>query len=91
MNSVQRQKKEWLKDQLDRMESNEHIQIFNIIKKHTEQFTKTQTGILISTDNLSNECIENIEKYVVFSIDQRKRIEEDAKTRKTYERLVSDS
>jgi hypothetical protein len=91
MNSVQRQKKEWLKDQLDRMESNEHIQIFNIIKKHTEQFTKTQTGILISTDNLSDECIENIEKYVVFSIDQRKRIEEDAKTRKTYERLVSDS
>jgi len=91
MNSVQRQKKEWLKEQLDRMESNEHIQIFNIIKKHTEQFTKTQTGILISTDNLSNECIEHIEKYVVFSIDQRKRIEEDAKTRKTYERLVSDS
>lgn len=91
MNSIQRQKKEWLKEQLDRMESNEHIQIFNIIKKHTEQFTKTQTGILISTDNLSDECIENIEKYVVFSIDQRKRIEEDAKTRKTYERLVSDS
>jgi hypothetical protein len=91
MNSVQRQKKEWLKEQLDRMESNEHIQIFNIIKKYTEQFTKTQSGILISTDNLSDECIENIEKYVVFSIDQRKRIEEDAKTRKTYERLVSDS
>jgi hypothetical protein len=91
MNSVQRQKKEWLKEQLDRMESNEHIQIFNIIKKYTEQFTKTQSGILISTDNLSEECIENMEKYVVFSIDQRKRIEEDAKTRKTYERLVSDS
>jgi len=91
MNSVQRQKKEWLKEQLDRMESNEHIQIFNIIKKYTEQFTKTQSGILISTDNLSDECIGDIEKYVVFSIDQRKRIEEDAKTRKTYERLVSDS
>jgi hypothetical protein len=91
MNSIERQKKEWLKDQLDRMESNEHTQIFNIIKKYTEQYTKTQTGILISTDTLNNECLDEIEKYVVFSIDQRKRIEEDAKTRKTYERLVSDS
>ena len=91
MNSIERQKKEWLKDQLDRMESNEHTQIFNIIKKYTEQFTKTQSGILISTDTLSNECFYEIEKYVIFSIDQKKRIEEDAKTRKTYERLVSES
>ena len=37
MNSVQRQKKEWLKEQLDRMESNEHIQIFNIIKKDSDE------------------------------------------------------
>ena len=80
-----------MKDQLDLMDSNQHTQIFNIIKKYTNTFTKTQSGILVSTDNLSSECLEEINNYINFSIDQKKRIEEDAKTRKTYERLISES
>jgi hypothetical protein len=88
---MNKQKKEWMKDQLDLMDSNQHTQIFNIIKKYTNTFTKTQSGILVSTDNLSSECLEEINSYINFSIDQKKRIEEDAKTRKTYERLISES
>ncbi len=90
MNSFSRSKKELLKEQLDRMEPNEHIQIFEIIKKYTEQFTKTQNSILISTDQLNDECLSEIEKYIHFCMDQRKRMEEDMKTRKNYERLVHD-
>ena len=90
MNNLARSKKEWLKEQLDRMEANEHTQVFRIIKKYTEQFTKTQNGVLVSTDNLSNDCLEEIEKYVTFCIDQRKRMDDDMKTRKNYERLVHD-
>jgi hypothetical protein len=90
MNTTPRSKKEWLKDQLDRMDPNEHTQVFNIIKKYTDQFTKTQSGVLISTDQLSNECLTEIEKYVNFRSDQKKQMEEDLKTRKNYERLVRD-
>jgi hypothetical protein len=88
---MNKQKKEWMKDQLDLMDSNQHTQIFNIIKKYTNTFTKTQSGILVSTDTLSSDCLEEINNYINFSIDQKKRIEEDTKTRKTYERLISDS
>ncbi len=89
MNSFPRSKKEWLKDHLDRMESNEHNQVFGIIKKYTDQFTKTQNGVLVSTDNLTSECLTEIEKYINFCIDQKKRMDDDMKTRKTYERLLS--
>jgi hypothetical protein len=88
MNKYSRSKKEWLKEQLDRMESNEHTQVFSIIKKYTDQFTKTQNGVLVSTDNLNDECLDEIEKYITFCNDQRKRMDEDMKTRKNYERLV---
>lgn len=91
MNSLLRSKKEWLKEQLDRMEANEHMQVLNIVRKYTDQLTKTQTGVLVSTDNLNDECLKEIENYIVFSLDQRKRMEEDTKTRKTYERMVHDS
>jgi hypothetical protein len=89
MNTISRSKKEWLKEQLDSMESNEHNQIFSIIKKYTDQFTKTQNGVLISTDNLSDECLSEIEKYITFSLEQKKRMDEDQKLRKTYERLLT--
>lgn len=90
MNSFPRSKKEWLKEQLDRMDINEHAQVWTTIKKYTDQFTKTQSGILISTDVLSDECLTAIETYVNFSMDQRKRMEEDIKTRRSYERMMHD-
>jgi hypothetical protein len=88
MNSFPRSRKEWMKEQLDRMDTNEHSQILTIIHKYTEQFTKTQSGILVSTDNLNDECLSDIEKYISFSIDQRKRMDDDLKTRKSYERMA---
>jgi len=88
MNSFPRSKKEWLKEQLDKMEANEHAQVFQLIRKHSTQFTKTQNGILVSTDTLSDDCLADIEKYVTFSLDQKKRMEEDLKTRKNYERMM---
>jgi hypothetical protein len=86
MNS--RSKKEWIKEQLDKMDSNEHTQVYEIIKKYTDQFTKTQNGVLISSDNLNEECLSEIERYITFCLDQRKRMDEDNKTRKNYERMV---
>jgi hypothetical protein len=92
MNSFPRSKKEWLKEQLEKTESSEniHIQILEIIKKYTSEFTTTQNGILISSDKLTDECLSDIEKYIVFCNDQKTRIEEDSKARKTYERMISE-
>ena len=77
-----------MKDAIDKMESNEHLQILNIVKKYTDNFTKTQAGVLVSTEILNEECLQEIDRYITFSIDQRKRIDEDNKDRKTYERMV---
>jgi hypothetical protein len=87
---VSRNDKEWMKEQLDKLDMNEHTQVFDIVKKYTEEFTKTQTGILVSTASLSNECLEEIRRYINFCLDQRKRMDEDQKTRKTYERMIND-
>ena len=89
MNTISRSKKEWLKDHLDHMDLNEHAQVFGIIRKHTDQFTKTQNGVLISTDNLNDECLIEIEKYINFCMDQKKRMDEDHKARKNYERMIN--
>ncbi len=88
MNTLTRTDKERMKDYIDKMEANEHSQILNIIKKYTDKFTKTQTGILVSTETLNDECLKEIDSYIHFSLDQRKRLDEDNKQRKNYERIV---
>jgi len=72
------------------MDTNEHLQIFHIIQKFNTQFTTTQNGILVSTDTLNDECLQEIEKYITFSMDQKKRMDDDLKTRKNYERMLHD-
>jgi len=83
---MNRSRKEVLKESLDRLDAHEHAQIFGIIKKYTESFTKTQNGVLVSSDVLSNECMIEMEKMVAFYLDQHKRMEADDVERKTYER-----
>ena len=78
--------KEKLKEQIDKLDPNEHAQIFAIVKKYTESFTKTQSGVLVSSDNLPPECIKEIQQLVTFYMDQHKRMESDAAERKSFER-----
>jgi len=75
-----------LKESLDRLDAHEHAQIFGIIKRYTESFTKTQTGVLVSSDVLSDACMLEMEKMVTFYLDQHKQMEAHEVERKTYER-----
>ena len=77
-----------MKDRLDTMDANEHAQIFTIIRKYTDQGTRTQSGILISTEFMSDDCLTEIDAYIQFLSDQRKRMEEDTKARRSYERML---
>jgi hypothetical protein len=81
---------EKLKDQIDKLEPNEHKQIYNIMKRKELQVTKTQNGVLVSADKIDDETLAEVEKYVLFCLDQQKRMSEDMKTRKSYERMVHD-
>ena len=69
---MKRSQKEKLKEQLDKLDAQEHGQIFDIIKRYTDNFTKTQNGVLVSSDVLSDECLVEIEKRVAYYLDQRK-------------------
>jgi hypothetical protein len=82
---------ESLKEKIDKLDVNEHRQIYNIIKRLNKsqiQTTKTQQGILITADALDKETTDEIERYVHFCLDQRKRMDDDMKTRKEYERMI---
>lgn len=71
---MNRLRKEQLKENLEKLEAEEHSQIFAIIQRYTQEYTKTQTGVFVSSDNLPDECLLEIEKMVQYYLDQRKSL-----------------
>lgn len=83
---MNRAHKERLKELLDKLDSEEHVQIFEIIKRHTTEYTRTQNGVLISSENLSDECLREVEQRIGYFNDQRKRMDIDIAERKALSR-----
>lgn len=83
---MNRSQKEALKEKIEKLDAQEHAQIFNVIKRYTENYTKTQSGVLVSSDNLPDACMEEIQKMVSFYMDQRKRMDADNEERKNLTR-----
>jgi hypothetical protein len=71
---MNRLRKEQLKENLEKLDAEEHAQIFAIIQRYTTEYTRTQAGVFVSTDNLSEECLLEIEKMVQYYHDQRKSL-----------------
>ena len=84
---MNRSKLEMIKSQIDELDVNDHVQLYDIIQKYNTIVSKTTNGVFVSSEHLSSECLEQIERHIKFCLDQRCRIEEDIKQIKTYEKL----
>ena len=79
---MDRVRKEQLKEALEKLEPEEHAQIFDIIKRHTTDYTRTQSGVLVSSDSLSDACLFELETLAQYYMDQRKRMDADTANRR---------
>lgn len=77
---------EALRERIESLDPQEHAQLFEVIKRHTTNYTKTQTGVLLSSDCLSAACLQELTTMVSFYVDQRKQMESDMLERKALSR-----
>lgn len=63
--------------------------MFLIIKNYTQDFTRTESGVLIQASVLSNKCLDEMKIYTQFCLDQKRRMDEDSAERQNYERLMT--
>lgn len=75
-----------LRERIDTLDPQEHAQLFDVIRRHTDTYTKTQAGVLVSSDMLSAACLRELDTLVSFYLDQRKRMERDTLERKALSR-----
>ena len=75
-------RKEQLKERIEKLDPEEQLQIFELIKRYTSEYTMTQTGALVSSESITDECMLEIEKMVFYYNDQRKRMDVETAERK---------
>ena len=85
----ERQRKEKLSRNLERLSECEHEQIFKIVQEFTDQFTCAESGVLVSSDNVNPECLSKIEKYIDFCFEQKKMLDADDAQRAALFKSVS--
>lgn len=76
---MNRVRKERLKETLDKLDPQEHAEVFKIVKRYTGDFTRTETGVLVSSDVLPDQCLQEMETLVAYFLDQRKRMDAERK------------
>jgi hypothetical protein len=60
-----------LKDKIERMPKNNQIEVLKILKKsQTIKLNENKSGIFVNLSFLSNEILEEIDKYVNYVSDQ---------------------
>jgi hypothetical protein len=79
---------ERIRDLLEKLEQNEHEQIFTIIRKYTHEYTRSDNGIFVSSKSLPTECLDEIDQYIHFCFAQREHLQEGEQIRTEYEKLV---
>jgi hypothetical protein len=79
---MNRVRKEQLKERIEKLDPEEQLQIFELIKRYTSEYTMTQTGALVSSESITDECMLEIEKMVFYYNDQRKRMDVETAERK---------
>tara|TARA_Y100000590_G_C15384870_1_gene887815 strand:+ start:408 stop:692 length:285 start_codon:yes stop_codon:yes gene_type:complete len=65
-----------LKDEIDKLTKLEKIEIFKIIYKNNEKFTENKNGIMFDLNKCSSTTIENIQKLLNYSNDNKKELEQ---------------
>jgi hypothetical protein len=72
---MNRVRKERLKETLEKLDPEEHAQVFGIINRYTSDYTRTQAGVFVSSDVLPDQCLQEMETLVAYFLDQRKRMD----------------
>jgi hypothetical protein len=86
---MSKQRKEKLKENLEKLSDCEHEQIYKIIREYTDQVTHAETGIFVSADSLGEDCFKKMEEYIDFCFAQKKRLEADEARRNEIYKLMN--
>ena len=63
-----------LKEKIESLEKTEHQEVLKIIKRYDCKYTENNNGVFINMNKLTDNVIEEIESFLVFSDENNKML-----------------
>ncbi len=55
-----------LKDKILNLEETQYLEIYHIFNQHDIKYTKNKNGIFVKMNLITNECLTDIEKLLIY-------------------------
>ena len=66
--------KKYLEKEIPKLTSNEHNEIFNIIRNNSSKYSENSRGVYINLKFLDNDTINKIKEFILYSKNSKKNI-----------------
>ena len=73
-----------MRDQIEKLDKRQHIEIVKIIQKYNINFTENRNGIFLNMKDLTKICIKELNNYLSYIDIQQKQLNSAEKIKKTY-------
>ena len=73
-----------IRDQIEKLDKRQHIEIVKIIQKYNINFTENRNGIFLNMKDLTKICIKELNNYLSYIDFQQKQLNSAEKIKKTY-------
>jgi len=73
-----------MRDQIEKLNKRQHIEIVKIIQKYSINFTENRNGIFLNMKDLTKISIKELNNYLSYIDIQQKQLNSAEKIKKTY-------
>jgi len=74
-----------LRDEIEKLEKENHLEILKILKKHNVQFSENKNGSFINLNFVDKTILTELREYIIYLKNQEDFINEVEKKKKDYE------
>ena len=75
-----------IKEEIENLDNNCHLEIFNLIKEESVEFNSNRNGIFINLSLVSDDILKKLEKYVDYKKTQKQYLNEDELIKEQYKK-----
>ncbi len=77
----------YIRKHMTKLDLIEHSELFDIVKHYSKSFTATNTGALVSSDELPDECIKKLMERIAYFLEMKRWLKEEDVRRSDQKRI----
>ena len=67
----------FIRESIGKLDTNEHLEIFKIIKNYTDKYSENNNGIFINMSYLEDEALWKIHNFIEFCLENKIQLNDD--------------